>query len=107
MLRLQYNGARFPRVIILKNHKKTTFLSNRRVLTLDDYNAYLLLRNNVRISAAVWEINVVEVIEEKPEIKVSPQPQPEEKPKEASSEKVVSEEKPKRSRPKYNRAISR
>lgn len=103
MLKIHYNGVRFPRIVNLKAHRITSFLANRKELELEDYDAYLLLRNNIRLSPDVWAFNVVEVIKDKDK------PWREAlKPLEDKKETVkepVKKEKPKR--PKKKQAISK
>jgi hypothetical protein len=86
MIRIKYNGRRFPRTISLRKHEKRVFLPGRREIDFDDYEAYALLKGNIRIAPRLWEFNIANMapatpsIEEGTEIK-------KEKPKKHRSKK--------------------
>jgi hypothetical protein len=63
LIRIKYNAERFPRTIILRNHKTKVFQPNKREIDFEEYDAYLLLKNNSRLKVEKWEFNVVGVIE--------------------------------------------
>lgn len=88
MLKIRYNGRRFPRTVNLRGRRTPmSFLSNRTVIEFEDYDAYLILRGNTRLDLNRWEFNIVS-----------------EMPKKAAPEKVTpskpSVEKPKQEKPK-------
>ena len=103
MLKVRYNGRRFPRTVAIRRQGKKTFLADRKELTLEDYDAYLLLRNNIRISPTLWEFNVVEVVKRFPktiksEDKVSENNSPEEIKSSSKSRGTTSSKKKKKKR---------
>lgn len=57
---IQYNGNRFPRIVSLKGGKKTNFHIDRRILSLNEYDALFLLRSNTRIGTDRWEFTIVQ-----------------------------------------------
>ncbi len=65
LIRIRYNAERFPRVIILPNHKKQVFHSDRRELDFEENDAYILLKDNARISLGNWEFSIIGIIDEK------------------------------------------
>jgi len=63
LIQIRYNAGRFPRVIILRNHKKQVFQPDKQELYFTEYDANLLLKNNSRIKSDIWEFSVVGVEE--------------------------------------------
>lgn len=64
LIRIRYNGERFPRTINLRGHKTKTFQPDKREIEFEAYDAYLMLRNNARLKVDGWEFNVTGVVEE-------------------------------------------
>jgi len=64
LIRIRYNATRFPRTIILPDHKKQVFQADKRELDFEEYDANLMLKNNVRLTPNTWEFSIVGVIEE-------------------------------------------
>ena len=58
---VQYNGKRSNRVVNLRGGGKVIFLPERKILALDDYDAMLLLRSNIRLTPNTWEFSVIAV----------------------------------------------
>ena len=56
-----YNGKRSNRVVNLRGGGKVVFLPERKILALDDYDAMLLLRSNIRLAPNTWEFSVIAV----------------------------------------------
>jgi len=65
-VKISYNGSRYPRTVSLRGGKKTSFLSDRKVIEIPDYDAYLLLTMNNRLTPETWEFNVVGVSVKEP-----------------------------------------
>lgn len=63
LVKIRYNGRRFPRTINLRSHKTKVFHPQGRELEFDEYDANLMLRNNIRIGLDSWEFSVVGVSE--------------------------------------------
>ena len=64
LLRIKYNSNRFPRTIILKNHKTKVFHPDKKEIDFEEYDAYLLLKNNSRLKAEKWEFSIVGITDE-------------------------------------------
>lgn len=58
---VKYNGKRPNRTVNLRGGGKVSFLLDRKILALDDYDAMLLLKSNVRLTPDTWEFSVVAV----------------------------------------------
>jgi len=59
MIKIHYNGRRFPRVVSLRGGGKISFLPNRLILDLEEYDALYLLKLNNRLTPEKWEFTVV------------------------------------------------
>lgn len=66
---VQYNGVRFPRTVNLRGNQHISFQRNRLQLTLDEYDAMLLLKANTRVRPEAWEFTIVGVITQDQEVK--------------------------------------
>ena len=58
---VKYNGKRPNRTVNLRGGGKVSFLLNRKILALDDYDAMLLLKSNVRLTPDTWEFSVISI----------------------------------------------
>ena len=58
---VQYNGKRSNRVVNLRGGGKVTFFPERKILALNDYDAMLLLKSNIRLTPNTWEFSVIAV----------------------------------------------
>lgn len=115
MLRVKYNGRRFPRIVNLSGRQGTlSFTEDNKELLIPNYDTNLLMTFNTRLNVGVWEFDVIEVVKDTPKIEppkeeVKPDPIKEEiKPKIVEKIKEVelnqSIKKPaKRGRPKGGR----
>lgn len=74
-VRIKYNGRRYPRTVSIRGGTSRAFLVDRRELDLDDYDAYVLLKANSRLTPNTWEFNVLGVIEGKPKEPERPLPE--------------------------------
>jgi hypothetical protein len=61
MIKIHYNGRRFPRVVSLRGGGKISFLPNRLILDLEEYDALYLLKLNNRLTPEKWEFTVIGV----------------------------------------------
>lgn len=61
---IEYFGKRFPRVVSLRNGTKVNFLEDRKTLELDEYDAMLLLKSNIRMNPTTFEFGIAAVIQE-------------------------------------------
>ena len=92
MLQIKYNGRRFPRTLVLNGHRVKSFHKDKLVLELEDYDAYSILKSNIRLNPKLWEFNVVKVVKAKDTVEVKPEPKPEApkaKPVETKKKKAV------------------
>ncbi len=56
-VKIKYNGKRFPRIVNLRGGNRVSFLPNRMILELEEYDAMLLLKSNVRLQPEKWEFS--------------------------------------------------
>jgi hypothetical protein len=65
MLKIRYNGRRFPRIVNLSGRQGTmSFNEYKRELLLSNYDANLLMTFNTRLNNSVWEFDVIEVVKD-------------------------------------------
>jgi len=106
LIKIHYNGRRFPRSVHLRGGGKTSFLPERLTLELEEYDALYLLTLNNRLTPDKWEF-AIEEIEKQENIPIKEIVTEEFKPSEPLSEKRiigVKTDKPKlRGRPKKER----
>ena len=96
-MRIKYNGNRTPRTISLRGGKKTSFHDDRKIIDIPDYDAYLLLSMNNRLTPETWEFNVVGLSTKE----TTPEPSAvKEVSKEAPKNEENTEEKPKNKKKK-------
>lgn len=99
LIRVKYNGVRFPRTVSLQGNKRTSFQSDRKVLELEEYDALMLLKFNNRISPTVWEFTV-EGVEPSESEKVIPASVQNDNVKEEQPDPAPQVEKPLKDNPK-------
>src|SRR3990167_6913714 len=103
-IKLRYNGRRFPRSMSIRGGANKSFTQDRREIELDDYDAYVALKSNSRLTPELWEFSIAGVSAtstKPPTSELLPVP---EVAKEAPLRKEEIEEKPEK--PKYKQAIS-
>ena len=61
---IRYNAARFPRAVKIRGGNNTSFLENRKILELEEYDALYLLKSNSRLTPIRWEFSVVGVVQQ-------------------------------------------
>ena len=61
VISVRFNGRRFPRVVSLRKGGNISFLPDRLVLDLEEYDALYLLKSNNRISPERWEFAIAGV----------------------------------------------
>lgn len=61
---VEYYGKRFPRVVPLRSGGKVNFHQDRTVLELDEYDALLLLKSNIRMTPEKFEFGIGGVVED-------------------------------------------
>lgn len=54
-VKIEYKGRRFPRIVNLRGGDRISFLQNRRIIELEEYDALLLLQSNTRMTPEKWE----------------------------------------------------
>jgi hypothetical protein len=59
---VEYRGKRFPRVVALNGGGKLCFQRDRTVLELDEYDALLLLKSNIRLTPDKFEFTIADAI---------------------------------------------
>jgi len=57
-VRVKYNGSRFPRIVNKRGGTKTSFQVGRLILELEEYDAMLLLKSNIRLDPSRWEFTI-------------------------------------------------
>lgn len=63
MLKIRYNGTRFPRVVVLRNHMKKVYHHPKQEIFFDEYDANTVMKNNSRLSPEAWEFSIVGIYE--------------------------------------------
>ncbi len=79
MLKIHYNGRRFPRIVNMSGRQGTlSFNEDKRELLVSNYDANLLMTFNTRLNNNIWEFDVIEVIKDNDQSKPDlPPPKPE------------------------------
>ncbi|RKY32404.1 MAG: hypothetical protein DRP74_02715 [Candidatus Omnitrophota bacterium] len=67
MIKIRYNGRRFPRAVLLENHQRKIFWPERKIIELPDNEAYRLLQGNIKLSYTQWEFEITGVTQDKQE----------------------------------------
>jgi len=105
MLRIKYNGRRFPRIVNMSGRQGTlSFNEDKRVLDVSNYDANLLMTFNTRLNSNIWEFDVIEVIKDSPKVEppieqTKPEPAIEKK-EEVKPEPIITKKPAKRGRKK-------
>jgi len=58
-IKVKYNGRRFPKIVQIRGGVNKSFQPGREALVLDEYDALLLLKSNVRLAADKWAMTVM------------------------------------------------
>ncbi len=64
---VEYFGKRFPRAVILRAGGKQCFHPERTTLELEEYDALMLLKQNIRINPDKFEFSIAAVIDDSAE----------------------------------------
>ena len=77
MLKIRYNGRRFPRIVNMSGRQGTlSFNEDKKELLVSNYDANLLMTFNTRLNTSVWEFDVIEVVKEPTKPIEPPKPTP-------------------------------
>ena len=71
-IKVKYLGTRFPKMVNLRNGKKIAFIQGRTELELDEYDALMLLRTNVRIKPTAFIFSIIDVIKDNDQSQILP-----------------------------------
>ena len=73
MLKIRYNGRRFPRIVNMSGRKGTlSFGEDKKELEISNYDANLLMTFNTRLNSSTWEFDVIEVVKDNDQSKIPP-----------------------------------
>ena len=101
MLRIKYNGRRFPRIVNMSGRQGTlSFNEDKRELKVSNYDANFLMTFNTRLGNSIWEFDVIDVIKEPPKPIEQTKPEPIIEKEKLKPEPIITKKPAKRGRKK-------